>query len=66
MDKLYRQYVDFDADGNQFLVMEFENSEKYRFPFKSWVNQNDIVKCIEKYKLNRRKEKIDKLINGRK
>jgi len=61
---LYVQYVDFDAGGDPFLVLEFQNGEEYRFPFGK-PEDDKIKKCIEKYKLNRRKEKINKILSGR-
>jgi len=66
MDKcpLYVQYVDFNAGGDPFLIIEFQNGEEYRFPFVKWACQSDVEKCIERYKLERRIEKINKIING--
>jgi len=63
MDKLYVQYVDFNVSGDPFLIVEFQNGEEYRFPFAT-TDPTDVEKCIEKYKLNRRKEKIDRILNG--
>ena len=62
--KLYVQYVDFNASGDPFLVLEFENGEEYRFPFGK-PEDSKIKKCIEKYKLDRRKEKINRILNER-
>jgi len=64
MDKLYVQYVDFNVSGDPFLIVEFQNGEEYRFPFAK-SDPDDVVKCVEKYKLERRKEKINKIINGK-
>jgi len=64
MDKLYVQHVDFNVSGDPFLIVEFQNGEEYRFPF-STSDPDDVEKCVEKYKLNRRKEKINKILNGK-
>lgn len=63
MDKLYLQYVDFNAGGDPFLVIEFENGEEYRFPFAT-TDPDEVEKRVEKYKLDRRKEKINRIINN--
>ena len=64
VSKLYVQAVDFDASGNPFLIVSFENGEEYRFPFGT-TDPTDVEKCVEKYKMSRRKEKINKILSGR-
>jgi len=60
----YKKYAEFNNDEPiSYIVIEFENGEIHKFPFGSKVGSTR--KCIDKYRMKKRNEKIDKIINGK-